>query len=63
MRKNYVQYLNFHPVNLALCTTFYVEYNNEYAWIIFRVPNGDKIYWRFEGENKGQMSAIYQAKH
>lgn len=59
---NYVQYNDQRPVNLAMCTTFYKETGNDYAWIVFRAPNGDKIYWHFKGDTRrADCHTVYQA--
>ena len=60
MRKNYVQYLDLHPVNLCLISTFYIEHGNDYCWIVFRCANGDKIYWKFSGDDRVKMMPIYR---
>ena len=59
---NYVQYDKHHPVNLDNITTFYMETGNDYAWIIFRVPNGDKIRWTFKDDERyAYCRTIYQS--
>ena len=59
---NFVQYNDQHPVNLANITTFYKETGNDYAWIVFRVPNGDKILWTFKGDQRfATCRTVYQS--
>ena len=60
MKKNFVQYLDFFPVNLCLISTFYPEQGNDYAWIVFRCANGDKIRWVFEPSERGGMMNVYR---